>query len=87
MRSMLAALAAVAALLSIANAQEEKGAAPGSGAPAAAEVGANADTTASGAPEVGADGMPDATSALRTLMARDRETRRAVDGSSGLPGA
>src|SRR4030088_2070312 len=32
-RSMLAALAAVAARLSIANAQEEKGAAPGSGAP------------------------------------------------------
>jgi predicted metalloprotease with PDZ domain len=61
MRSMLAALAAVAALLSVANAQEEKGAAPGPGAPAAAEAGAvPADSSASGAPEAGAGGMPDA---------------------------
>src|SRR6202041_69589 len=34
-----------------------------------------------------ADGTPSATRALRTAMARDRETRRAVEGSSGLPGA
>jgi predicted metalloprotease with PDZ domain len=61
MRSMLAALAAVAALLSIANAQEEKGAVPGSGAPASTEAGANTPgTSASGAPEAGPDGMPDA---------------------------
>jgi len=60
-RSMLAALAAVAALLSIANAQEEKGAAPGSGAPASAEAGAAnaADSSTSGAPEAGTGGMPD----------------------------
>jgi predicted metalloprotease with PDZ domain len=60
--SMLAALAAVAALLSIANAQEEKGAAPASSAPASAEAGtANAaDSFASGAPEASAGGMPDA---------------------------
>jgi predicted metalloprotease with PDZ domain len=61
MRSMLAALAAVAALLSVANAQEEKGAAPGSGTPASTEAGAGTtDTAATGAPEGGADGMPDA---------------------------
>ena len=61
MRSMLAALAAVVALLSIANAQEEKGAVPGSGAPASAEAGANSgDSSASGAPEAGTGGMPDA---------------------------
>jgi predicted metalloprotease with PDZ domain len=61
-RSMLAALAAVAALLSIANAQEEKGAAPGSGAPASAEAAAAnaADSSTSGAPEAGTGGMPDA---------------------------
>jgi len=61
-RFMLAALAAVAALLSIANAQEEKGAVPGSGAPASAEANAaNApDSPASGAPEEDAGGMPDA---------------------------
>src|SRR5882724_1440488 len=61
-RFMLAALAAVGALLSIANAQEEKGAVPGSGAPASAEANAaNAsDSPASGAPEAGAGGMPDA---------------------------
>ncbi|HEV7444452.1 MAG TPA: hypothetical protein VGO18_17790, partial [Steroidobacteraceae bacterium] len=63
-RSMLAALAAVAVLLSIANAQEEKGAVPGSGAPASAEAGAAnpGEASASGAAEAeaGADGMPDA---------------------------
>src|SRR6266545_1872135 len=62
-RSMLAALAAVAALWSIANAQEEKGAVPGSSAPASAEAGAAAnagEASASGAPEAGAGGMPDA---------------------------
>jgi len=61
-RSMLAALAAVAALLSIANAQEEKGAVPGSSAPSAEAGAANtADASASGAPEAGAGGgMPDA---------------------------
>jgi predicted metalloprotease with PDZ domain len=63
-RSMLAALAAVAVSLSIANAQEEKGAVPGSGAPASAEAGAAnpGEASASGAAEAeaGADGMPDA---------------------------
>src|SRR5882724_7515382 len=61
-RSMLAALAAVAALWSAANAQEEKGAAPASSAPASSEVGTatQGDSFASGAPEAGAGGMPDA---------------------------
>jgi predicted metalloprotease with PDZ domain len=62
-RFMLAALAAVAALLSIANAQEEKGAVPGSGAPASAEAGATnpKEISASGAPEAAAGGgIPDA---------------------------
>src|ERR1700738_5124618 len=60
-RFMLAALAAVAALLSIANAQEEKGAAPGSGAPASAEAGAAnaADSSTSGAAEAGTGGVAD----------------------------
>jgi predicted metalloprotease with PDZ domain len=60
-RSMLAALAAVAALLSIANAQEEKGAVPGSSAPASAEASAAnaAESSTSGAPEASAGGMPD----------------------------
>jgi predicted metalloprotease with PDZ domain len=62
-RSMMAALAAVAVLLSVANAQEEKGAAPVSSAPAASEAGTAGptDTSASGAPEGGSGGgMPDA---------------------------
>jgi predicted metalloprotease with PDZ domain len=61
-RSMLAALAAVAALWSAANAQEEKGAAPASSAPASSEVGTvtQGDSSASGAPEAGTGGMPDA---------------------------
>jgi predicted metalloprotease with PDZ domain len=59
-RSMVAALAAVAALLSIANAQEEKGAVPGSGAPAATEAGSPTDSSATDAPEAAAGGMPDA---------------------------
>jgi predicted metalloprotease with PDZ domain len=60
-RSRVAAFAAVAALLSIANAQEEKGAVPGSSAPSAAEGGAPnpAEASASGAPEAGTGGMPD----------------------------
>jgi predicted metalloprotease with PDZ domain len=78
-RSMLAALAAVAVLLSIANAQEEKGAVPGSGAPASAEAGAAnpGEASASGAAEAeaGADGMPDAgagkTSAAHIPPAQD----------------
>jgi predicted metalloprotease with PDZ domain len=62
-RTMLAALAAVAALSSAVQAQEEvKGAAPASSAPAASDAGtdSSSDTAASGAPEVGSGGMPDA---------------------------
>lgn len=62
MRSVLAALTAVAALLSVAHAQEEgKGAAPNSSAPAGSEVAAPgaADSGASGAPEAAAGGLPD----------------------------
>jgi predicted metalloprotease with PDZ domain len=62
-RSMLAACAAVAALLSAAHAQEEgKGAAPASSAPAPAEPGSGTapETASSGAPEAAAGGMPDA---------------------------
>ena len=62
-RSMLAAVAAVAALLSVAHAQEEvKGASPASSAPAPADAGTSspADSAVSGAPEVGSGGMPDA---------------------------
>jgi predicted metalloprotease with PDZ domain len=62
-RSMLAALAAVAALLSVAHAQEEvKGASPASSAPAPSDAGTSspADSAVSGAPEVGSGGMPDA---------------------------
>ena len=59
-RSMLAALAAVAALSSAVRAQEEvKGAAPASSAPAASDAGSS-DTAVSGAPEVGSGGIPDA---------------------------
>jgi predicted metalloprotease with PDZ domain len=61
-RSMLAALAAVAALSSAVRAQEEvKGAAPASSAPASSDAGtaSSSDTAASGAPEVGSDGIPD----------------------------
>jgi predicted metalloprotease with PDZ domain len=61
--SMLAALAAVAALLSVAHAQEEvKGSVPASSAPASSDAGSNspADTAVSGAPEVSSGGMPDA---------------------------
>ena len=58
--SLLAAVAAVAALLPIAHAQEEvKGVLPASSAPAAAEAGP-AETASSGAPEVASGGMPDA---------------------------
>src|ERR1700742_525880 len=58
---LLAAVAAVAALLSVAHAQEEvKGAAPASSAPAEAATTAPAETATSGAPEVGSGGMPDA---------------------------
>jgi len=59
----LAAVAAIAALLPIAHAQEEvKGAAPASSAPAPADAGASApaESAASGAPEVSSGGMPDA---------------------------
>jgi predicted metalloprotease with PDZ domain len=62
-RSMLAVLAAVAALLSVAHAQEEvKGATPASSAPAPSDAGTSsaADSAVSGAPEVGSGGMPDA---------------------------
>jgi len=57
--SFLAAVAAVAALLSVAHAQEE---AKGSGAPAPADVGSTvpAEAAASGAPEVSSGGMADA---------------------------
>jgi len=61
MRSVLAVLAAVALLLSVAQAQEEgKGAAPSS-APASAEAGtvSSPDTSQSGVPEAAADGGPD----------------------------
>ncbi|HEY2400444.1 MAG TPA: hypothetical protein VGI23_08815 [Steroidobacteraceae bacterium] len=60
---LLAAVAAVAALLSVAHAQEEvKGAAPASSAPAPADAATTApsETATSGAPEVGSGGMPDA---------------------------
>ncbi len=61
MRSVLAALFAVAALSSVAFSQEEKGAAPPSGTPASSDSGTtNSPDTASGAPEVSAGGMPDA---------------------------
>jgi len=59
----LAAVAAIAALLPIAHAQEEvKGAAPASSAPAPADAGASApaESAASGAPEISSGGMPDA---------------------------
>src|SRR5882757_2480818 len=59
---MLAAVAAVAALLSVAHAQEEvKGVSPASSAPAPSDASSSspADTAASGAPEVGSGGMPD----------------------------
>ena len=62
-RSMLAVLAAIAALLSAAHAQEEvKGAAPASSAPAPSDSGtvSPSETAPSGAPEVGSGGMPDA---------------------------
>jgi predicted metalloprotease with PDZ domain len=62
-RSMLAVLAAVAALLSVAHAQEEvKGATPASSAPAPSDAGTSspADSAVSGAPEGGSGGMPDA---------------------------
>ena len=61
--SLLAAVAAIAALLPVAHAQEEvKGAAPASSAPAPADAGASApaESAASGAPEVSSGGMPDA---------------------------
>jgi predicted metalloprotease with PDZ domain len=51
MRSVLAAFAAAVVLLSVARAQEEKGAPP---------VSSPSDAAASGAPEVDSDGMPDA---------------------------
>lgn len=60
---MLAAVAAVAALLSVAHAQEEvKGVSPASSAPAPSDAGSSSpsDTAVSGAPEVGSGGMPDA---------------------------
>jgi predicted metalloprotease with PDZ domain len=61
--SMLAALAAVAALSPAVRAQEEvKGPAPTSSAPAPSDAGtaSSADTAVSGAPEVSPGGMPDA---------------------------
>src|SRR5690242_7665457 len=61
--SLLAAVAAIAALLPVAHAQEEvKGAVPASSAPAPAEVGSSApaESAASGAPEISSGGMPDA---------------------------
>jgi len=61
--SLLAAVAAIAALLPVAHAQEEvKGAAPASSAPAPADAGASApaESAASGAPEISSGGMPDA---------------------------
>jgi predicted metalloprotease with PDZ domain len=61
--SSLAAVAAIAALLPVAHAQEEvKGAAPASSAPAPADAGASApaESAASGAPEGSSGGMPDA---------------------------
>jgi predicted metalloprotease with PDZ domain len=76
--SSLAAVAAIAALLPFAHAQEEvKGAAPASSAPAPADVGATApaETAASGAPEVSSSGMPDVgaggTSAVHIPVAQD----------------
>ncbi len=59
---MLAALVAIAALLSVADAQEEKGVVPPSSSPASSDAGTvNAsDTPASGAPELAAGGAPDA---------------------------
>lgn len=63
-RSVMAAFAAAAAVLAVANAQEEKGAAPVASAPASSATGTAgppAGTAASGAPEgVSGGGMPDA---------------------------
>jgi predicted metalloprotease with PDZ domain len=74
----LAAVAAMAALLPVAHAQEEiKGAAPASSAPAAADSAATApaESSASGAPEVGSGGMPDTgaggTSVVHIPVAQD----------------
>lgn len=60
MRSVLAALGAAVVLLSVANAQEEKGAPASSGFPSASAEGGASDTAVSGAPEASAGGMPDA---------------------------
>jgi predicted metalloprotease with PDZ domain len=74
----LAAVAAIAALLPVAHAQEEvKGAAPASSAPAPADAGASApaESAASGAPEGSSGGMPDAgaggTSVVHIPVAQD----------------
>src|SRR3954470_21770280 len=76
--SLLAAVAAIAALLPVAHAQEEvKGAASASSAPAPADAGAGtpAESGASGAPEVSSGGMPDAgaggTSVVHIPVAQD----------------
>lgn len=76
--SSLAAVAALAALLPVAHAQEEvKGSAPASGAPAPADADASApaQSAASGAPEIGSGGMPDAgaggTSVVHIPVAQD----------------
>src|SRR5262245_49880052 len=58
-RSLLAAVAAVAVLLSVAHAQEEKGAPPPSGAGGGTEMPAVTDS-AGVPPEGGNGGMPDA---------------------------
>jgi predicted metalloprotease with PDZ domain len=58
-RFTLAAVAAVAALLSVTYAQEEKGV-PISGGPGSGEVSIPPDATVSGAPEVASGGVPDA---------------------------
>ena len=67
----LAAVAAIAALLPIAHAQEEvKGAAPASSAPAPADAGASApaESAASGAPEISSGGMPDAGAGATSMV-------------------